>query len=309
MRSATPTFSGSMVALVTPFRDGAIDWDAFTAIIERQIAGGSSGLVPCGSTGEAATLSHEEHAQVVRFVVEQARDRVPVIAGAGSNSTSEAIELTRAARQAGAAGALLISPYYNKPTQEGLVRHYLAIAEAVRLPLILYNIPGRTSSRIEAETIARLAEHPRIVGLKESDSLDHALDVFHLAGDRLEIYAGDDAVTFSLMALGGTGVISTIGNLVPREMADLAAACGRGEWKRARGLQLRLIPLIRACFTETNPIPIKHAVSLLGLCRDELRLPLVPLTDAARREQLARALTEIGALASHGARAGAAERR
>ena len=309
MRSATPTFSGSMVALVTPFRDGAIDWDAFSEIIERQIAAGSSGLVPCGSTGEAATLSHEEHASVVRFVVERARDRVPVVAGAGSNSTSEAIELTSAARDAGAAGALLISPYYNKPTQEGLVRHYLAIAEAVKLPLILYNIPARTSSRIEAATIARLAEHPRIVGLKESDTLDHTLDVFHLAGDRLEVYAGDDAVTFSLMALGGTGVISTIGNVVPREMADLAAACAAGKWERARGLQLRLMPLIRACFTETNPIPIKHAVALLGLCRDEVRLPLVPLTDGAKRDQLARALTDIGALRPQAARAGAGDRR
>ena len=296
MASTKPMFSGSLVAVVTPFRDGAVDWDAFEKIIERQIDAGSSGLVPCGSTGEAATLSHSEHAEVVRFVVDRARDRVPVIAGTGSNSTTEAIELTRAAQDAGAAGALLISPYYNRPTQEGLVRHYLAIADAVRLPLVVYNIPIRTSSRIEASTIARLAQHPRIVGLKESDTLDHMLDVFHLAGDDIEVYAGDDAVTFSVMALGGTGVISTIGNLVPREMADLAAACARGEWEQARRMQLRLMPLVRACFTETNPIPVKHACARLGLCRDELRLPLVPLTDDAKREQLARALTELGAL-------------
>ncbi|MBI3769228.1 MAG: 4-hydroxy-tetrahydrodipicolinate synthase [Deltaproteobacteria bacterium] len=291
-----PRFTGSMVALLTPFRDGAIDWQAFGTMIEAQIAGGSAALVPCGSTGEAATLSHDEHAEVIRFVVERAGGRVPVIAGAGSNSTAEAIRLTTGAKRAGAAAALLISPYYNKPTQEGLGRHYLAIADAVDLPLILYNIPGRTASRIEAATIARIAEHPNVVGLKESDALDHTLDVFHLAGDRLAIYAGDDAVTLSLMALGGAGVITTIGNIVPREMADLAAVCAAGDWTRARTLQFRLLPLIHACFTETNPIPIKHAAALLGLCRDELRLPLTPLTDAAKRAQLEAALRDLGRL-------------
>ena len=271
-----------MVALVTPFRDGTIDWDAFAAIVERQVKEGSSALVPCGSTGEAATLSHTEHADVVRFVVERARGRVPVIAGTGSNSTSEAITLTTEAKRAGAAGALLISPYYNKPTQEGLLRHYLSIADAVDLPLILYNIPGRTASRIEAGTIARLAEHPNIVGLKESDTIDHALDVLHLAGERIELYAGDDAAAFPLIALGGVGVISTIANVVPRQMAELAAASRAGDVARARSMQMRLLPLMRACFIETNPIPVKYAVSLLGLCRDELRLPLVPLGEAGR---------------------------
>ena len=291
-----PRFTGSLVALLTPFRDGAIEWNAFGALIEAQIAGGSAGLVPCGSTGEAATLSHDEHAAVIRFVVERADGRVPVIAGTGSNSTAEAIRLTAEAKRAGAAGALLISPYYNKPTQDGLVRHYLAIADAIDLPLILYNIPGRTSSRIEAATIARLADHPNVVGLKESDALDHTLDVFHLAGDRLAVYAGDDAVTLSVMALGGAGVISTIANIVPREMAGLVAACAGGDWARARTLQFRLMPLIRACFTETNPIPLKHAAALLGLCRDELRLPLTPLADAAKRTQLAAALRDVGRL-------------
>jgi len=291
-----PHFTGSMVALLTPFHDGAIDWDAFGALIDVQIAGGSAALVPCGSTGEAATLSHDEHTEVVRFAVERADGRVPVIAGTGSNSTAEAIRLTTEAKRAGAAGALLISPYYNKPTQEGLVRHYLAIADAIDLPLILYNIPVRTASRIEAATIAKLAEHPNVVGLKESDALDHTLDVFHLAGDRLAVYAGDDAVTLSLMALGGAGVISTIANVVPREMADLAAACAAGDWTRGRTLQFRLLPLIRACFTETNPIPLKHAASLLGLCRDELRLPLAPLTDPSKRAQLTAALRALGRL-------------
>jgi 4-hydroxy-tetrahydrodipicolinate synthase len=256
----------------------------------------TSALVPCGSSGEAATLTHDEHSEVVRFVVERAAGRVPVIAGTGSNATAEAIRLTTEAKRAGAAGALLISPYYNKPTQEGLVRHYLAIADAVELPLILYNIPVRTSSRIEAATIARLAEHPNVVGLKEADALDHTLDVFHLVGDRLAVYAGDDAATLTVMALGGAGVISTIGNLVPRDMADLAAACAAGDYTRARALHLRLMPLMRACFTETNPIPLKHGLALLGLCRDELRLPLVAMTDAGRRAQLAAALRDLGRL-------------
>mgnify|MGYP001277003899 CR=1 FL=1 len=296
MSRTRPVFSGSMVALCTPFRDGAVDWDAFATMIERQIEGGSAALVPCGSTGEAATLSHDEHTEVVRFAVEHARGRVPVIAGTGSNSTAEAIRLTSEAKRAGASGALLISPYYNRPTQEGLVRHYLAIADAVELPLILYNIPGRTASRIEAATIARLAEHPNIVGLKESDTLDHALDAIHLAGDRLEVYSGDDAVTFSILALGGAGVISTVANAVPREMAELVATCRAGEWERGRALQFRLLPFVRACFTETNPIPIKHALALLGLCRDELRLPLTPMTDPGRREALAAALRALGRL-------------
>jgi 4-hydroxy-tetrahydrodipicolinate synthase len=299
MSMTQSTFSGSMVALITPFRGDTIDWEAFAAMIERQIAEGSSALVPCGSTGEAATLSHREHEEVVRFVVRQARGRVPVIAGTGSNATAEAIELTQAAKGAGASGALLISPYYNKPTQEGLVRHYLAIADAVALPLILYNIPGRTASRIEAPTIARLAEHPNIVGLKEADSsLDHTLDVVFQARGRIELYAGDDSVTFSLMALGGTGVISTVANVVPREMAALVAACRAGEWERGRDLQLRLLPLIRASFTEINPIPIKWAAARLGLCGDEMRLPLVPMTDPGRCAALEAALRDLGRLPS-----------
>jgi 4-hydroxy-tetrahydrodipicolinate synthase len=288
--------SGSLVALVTPFRQGAIDWDPFAALIELQIEQGSAALVPCGSTGEAATLSHEEHAQVVRFVVDHARGRVPVIAGTGSNSTAEAIRLTTEAKRAGAAGALLISPYYNRPTQEGIVAHFRAIADAVELPLILYNIPGRTASRLEADTIARLAEHPNIVGLKEADTLDHALDVLQAVGDRLLIYAGDDSITLALVAHGGAGVISTIANAVPREMADLVAATQAGDLARARALHRRLMPLMRACFTETNPIPLKHAMALLGRCGDELRLPLVPMTDPARREALARALRDLGHL-------------
>ena len=291
-------FGGSMVALATPFTDGAIDWKAFGPMIERQIASGSSALVPCGSSGEAATLSHEEHTEVVRFVVEQARGRVPVIAGTGSNATQEAIRLTREAKRAGASAALMISPYYNRPTQTGLRRHYEAVADAVELPIILYNIPSRTGSRIEAETIAALAEHPNIIGLKESDALDHTLDVVHQAGERLELYAGDDSTTLTVIALGGAGVITTIGNLVPREMADLAAAALAGDFARARAIQRRLFPLMRTCFSEINPIPLKHGLALLGLCRDELRLPLVAMTDSGRRAALAESLRGLGLLSS-----------
>jgi 4-hydroxy-tetrahydrodipicolinate synthase len=294
MTTRTTRFGGSMTAIATPFADGAIDWTALGAMIERQLANGTSALVPCGSSGEAATLTHDEHAEVVRFTVEQARGRVPVIAGTGSNATAEAIRLTREAKRVGASAALMISPYYNKPTQEGLRQHYLAVADAVELPIILYNIPGRTASRMEAETIASLAEHPNIIGLKESDQLDHILDVFHHVPADFEVYSGDDSTTLTVIALGGAGVITTIGNLVPREMADLAAAALAGDFARARDIQRRLFPLMRTCFTETNPIPLKHALALMGLCRDELRLPLVPMTHAGRRAALATSLRDLG---------------
>ncbi|MCC6849927.1 MAG: 4-hydroxy-tetrahydrodipicolinate synthase [Deltaproteobacteria bacterium] len=297
MTTRTTRFGGSMVALATPFTAGAIDWKAFAAMIERQIAGGSSALVPCGSSGEAATLTHEEHSEVVRFVVEQARARIPVIAGTGSNATAEAVRLTREAKKAGAAAALMISPYYNRPTQEGLKLHYLRVADEADLPIILYNIPGRTGRAIEAATVAELATHPNIIGLKESDQLDHTLDVLHAVPADFEIYAGDDSTTLTVIANGGAGVITTIGNLVPREMADLAAAALAGDFAKARALQRRLFPLMRAAFTEVNPIPLKHGLALLGLCRDELRLPLVPMTHAGRRAELAAALRGLGALA------------
>ena len=298
MTTRTPRFGGSMVALATPFADGAIDWKAFGTMIERQIAGGSSALVPCGSSGEAATLSHEEHTEVVRFVVEQARGRVPVIAGTGSNATAEAIRLTRDAKKAGAAAALMISPYYNRPTQEGLKLHYLRVADEADLPIILYNIPGRTGRAIDAATIAELAAHPNVIGLKESDQLDHTLDVFHAVPKDFAIYAGDDSTTLTVIANGGAGVITTIGNLVPREMADLAAAALAGDFAKARAIQTRLFPLMRAAFTEINPIPLKHGLFLLGLCRDELRLPLVAMTHEGRRAALAAALRDLGALKS-----------
>jgi len=276
-------FSGSMAALITPFRDARIDAEALERLVEFQIANGTAALVPCGSTGESATLGHNEHAEIVRLTVKFAKGRIPIIAGTGSNSTQEAISLTQAAQEAGADAALLISPYYNKPTQEGIYQHYKAVAEATRLPLIIYNIPGRTASKIEASTIARLAEIERIVGIKEATgSLDEAQEVIRLCGDRIELYCGDDSLTLPVMAVGGVGVISVIANLLPKHNAELLAACNSGDWVRARRLHYELLPLLRALFQETNPIGIKAALSMLGYCRDELRLPLLPMTDAPR---------------------------
>jgi len=278
-------FSGSMTALITPFRDGQIDTDSFARLIEFQIANGTSALVPCGSTGESATMTHQEHAEVVKLVVQLAKGRVPVIAGTGSNSTAEAITLTRAAQEAGASAALLISPYYNRPTQEGIYQHYKAIAAATRFPLIVYNIPGRTGSKIEATTIARLAELEHILGLKEATgSLDEVQEVIRLCGNRLEVYSGDDALTLPIMAVGGTGVISVIANALPKQSAAVTTAALAGDWATARRLHYAMLPLGRALFLETNPIPIKAAMAMMGYCRDELRLPLLPMSEAPRAQ-------------------------
>jgi 4-hydroxy-tetrahydrodipicolinate synthase len=272
-----------MTALITPFSDGKIDADALVRLVDVQIDSGTSALVPCGSTGESATLTPDEHLEVVRLVVKAAKGRVPVIAGTGSNSTAEALHLTREAKRAGAAAALLISPYYNKPTQEGIYRHYRTIAEESGLPLIVYNIPGRTASKIEATTIARLAELDGIIGLKEATgSLDEVQEVIRLAGDKIEVYSGDDTLTLPIMVAGGLGVISVIANVLPRQSAEVVEACQRGDWKRARELHYRMFPLMRALFLETNPIPVKAAMSMLGYCKDELRLPLLPMGDGAR---------------------------
>jgi len=273
-----------MPALVTPFRDGAIDMEALDRLVEFVIANGASAVVPCGSTGEAATLTHEEHVQVIERVVKTVRGRVPVIAGTGSNSTAEAISLTQAAKEAGADAALLISPYYNKPTQEGIYRHYRAIAEVTRFPLILYNIPGRTGSKIEAATVARLAEVKWIVGLKEATgSLDEVQEVIRLCGSDFDVYS-DDTLTLPILAVGGRGVISVAANVVPKQFAELTAAALRGDWARARELHYHLLPLMKAMFLETNPIPVKAALAAMGMCRDELRLPLLPMSDEPRRK-------------------------
>ncbi len=289
-------FQGSMTALITPFRDGKVDAIAFEKIIEDQIAGGTTAVVPCGSTGESATLSHAEHLEVVRLVMDIVDRRIPVIAGTGSNSTAEAISLTKHAKEAGAAAALLISPYYNRPTQEGIYQHYHAVAEAGGLPIILYNIPGRTGSKIEATTIARLAEVDNVIGLKEATgSLDEVQEVIRLCGDGLEVYSGDDSLTLPVMAVGGLGVISVTSNVAPKACADMTAAAQAGDWDLARRLHYGLLPLIRALFQETNPTPVKAAMAMLGYCGDELRLPLLKLSDGPRTK-LRNELQNLGLL-------------
>jgi 4-hydroxy-tetrahydrodipicolinate synthase len=287
-------FPGCMTALVTPFRNGAVDLKALADLVEAQIAGGVNGLVPCGSTGESATMSHEEHLTVVREVVRVARGRVPVVAGTGSNATAEAIRLTRGAAEAGADAALLISPYYNKPTQDGIVQHYAAIAEATRLPLIAYNIQGRTASNITPETMARLARIPRLVGVKEaSGSLSQVLEILEACGPEFAVWAGDDVITLPLMAAGAIGVISVASNVAPARMVELTQAMRAGDLAKARRVHLSLMPLFRHLTLEVNPIPVKTALAMMGRCTDELRLPLTPLA-AKNRAILETTLREQG---------------
>jgi 4-hydroxy-tetrahydrodipicolinate synthase len=289
-------FTGSMVALVTPFKEGKVDWQSLENLIEFHIQSGTHGIVPCGTTGESATLSHEEHDSVIKTVVKTVRNRVPVIAGTGSNSTAEAARLTRQAEKSGADGALMISPYYNRPTQEGIYQHYRRVASEVGIPIIVYNIPGRTGSKIEPETLARMAEVKNIAGVKEATgSVDQAIDVIRLCGDRLAVYSGEDSLIFSLMALGGKGVISTVANVAPEQTAQLAEACLKGDWEKGRQLQFELMPLIRSLFIETNPIPVKTALSLMGKCSGDLRLPLTPMAEG-NLKKLNLAMAEFGLL-------------
>jgi len=287
-------FHGSMVAIVTPFKKGKLDEKALGDLIDWQIAQGTHGIVPCGTTGESATLTHEEHERVVAFTVEAAKGRVPVIAGSGSNSTDEAIALTKHAKKAGANGALLITPYYNKPTQEGLYRHYKAVAEAVDLPIVLYNIPGRTSVNMLPPTVARLSSIRHIVAIKEgSGSLQQVSDIIQACGERMTVLSGDDALTLPMMALGAKGVITVTANIVPKDMAKMVEAFAAGKLADARKLHYKMSPLFAALFYETNPIPVKEAMGMMGKCSAELRLPLCPMA-ADTREKLSRALKDYG---------------
>ncbi len=291
-------WNGCLTALVTPFRGGAIDEIALERLVEAQIAGGVQGIVPCGSTGESATLTHDEHIAVVKAVVRFARGRVPVIAGTGSNSTAEAVRLTCAAQDAGAAGALLISPYYNKPTQDGIYHHYATVAEAAALPIIVYNIPGRTGSNILPETVARLSRVPRVVGVKEaSGSIQQVIEIIAASGPDFAVWAGDDVMTLPVMAAGGTGVISVTSNVAPERMVDLTATLRAGDLAAARGRMHDLLPLVRALTMqfEVNPIPVKTAVALMGRCAEEFRMPLTCMS-ATNREQLAQVLREYDLL-------------
>ena len=287
-------FSGSLVAIVTPFKNGAFDETTYRELIEFQIANGTHGIVPCGTTGESATLSHEEHERVVAFTVEVVNRRVPVIAGTGSNATDEAIAFTAHAKQAGADGALLITPYYNKPTQEGLYQHYAAVAKAVDLPLILYNIPGRTSVNMTPATIARLAKLDTVAGIKEgSGSLGQVSDIIHQCDDDFTVLSGDDSLTLSMMALGAKGVITVTANLAPKEMADLVNAALAGNVADARTVHFKLASLFNALFYETNPIPVKEALAMMNKIEPEFRLPLTPMS-SDNRERLWQVMKETG---------------
>jgi len=271
-------FSGTFTALVTPFRNGEVDVEALEGMVEFQIQHGVSGLVPCGTTGETPAMSEAEDRLVVETVVRVTNGRVPVIAGTGSNSTDMAIKYTKMAQEVGADGSLQVTPYYNKPNQEGMYRHFAAIAESTDLPLVLYNIPGRTGVTISAETLARLAEIPNVVGVKDSTlSMNMIADVVSLCGEEFDVLSGDDPMTLPLVALGGRGVISVASNVAPGAVSDLVKALMEGDWERGRELHYELLPLFRTLFIETNPIPVKTAASLLGLCSDEMRLPLVPM--------------------------------
>jgi 4-hydroxy-tetrahydrodipicolinate synthase len=280
------TFQGSFVAMVTPFRNGKVDEAKLRELVELHVANGTDGLIPCGTTGESPSLHHDEHRRVVEIVVEAARGRIRVVAGTGSNSTAEAIDLTKHAERAGAAGALVVNPYYNKPTQEGLYRHFRAVAESVAIPILVYNIQSRTAVNVETDTMARLARDVRnIVGVKEaSGSLDQMSQVIAACGPDFSVLSGDDNITLPLLAIGGSGVVSVIANIVPRETADLVHAALDGDWKRARDLHYRLFPLARAAFLETNPIPIKEAMAMAGMIEPEFRLPMCRMSDANREK-------------------------
>jgi len=272
-------FRGAITALVTPFRNGEVDEEAYRAFIEWQIEQGIHGLVPCGTTGESATLSHDEHKRVMRICVDQVKGRVPVLAGAGSNNTREAIELTQNAKDAKADGALLITPYYNKPTQAGLVAHFKAIAERVDLPLILYNVPSRTSVNLLPETLALIKKEAKsVIGVKEATGdLNQVSRVIEYCGQDFTVLSGDDFTALPTMAIGGRGVISVVSNFMPHKMAAMCNAALTGDMATARALHFELCPLFRAAFIETNPVPTKMLLDMMGRFRFEVRLPMVPM--------------------------------
>lgn len=288
-------FKGSIVAIVTPFHNGKVDEKKLRNLIDFQIKNGTSGIVPCGTTGESATLNFDEHEKVIEITIEHVNKRVPVIAGTGSNSTEEAIMLTLQAASAGADASLQVSPYYNRPTQKGLYEHFKAIAQSVKIPIILYNIAGRTGVNIEPDTIAKLAHDCRnIVAVKEaSGNLDQMSRIKQLCPKEFELISGDDSLTLPVLSIGGIGVISVVANIVPHDVANLVSAFEKGDLKKARDLHYKLLPLIKAVFLETNPIPVKTAMGLLGMCEPDLRLPMCPMS-AENLEKLKKALKDYG---------------
>lgn len=278
-------FSGSYVALITPFKNGKVDVDKLRDLVEFQIASGTDGLVPCGTTGETATMTEEEDELVIGTVVEVAAGRVPVVAGTGSNDTRKAIQYTKAAKRLGANGALMVTPYYNKPTQEGLYQHFRAVAQETDIPIVLYNVPGRTSVNLLPETVARLSQIENIVGIKEaSGNLEQISTVVKLCGRDFAVLSGDDALTLPILSVGGVGVISVVANILPGPVAEICRVYAQGDTKRAFELHHFLADLTKAMFLETNPIPVKTAAALMGLCSPDLRLPLCAMSDGNLRK-------------------------
>jgi 4-hydroxy-tetrahydrodipicolinate synthase len=286
-------FKGSIVAIVTPFKKGKVDEKALGDLINWHIKEGTGAIVPCGTTGESATLDYEEHYRVVQFAVEAVKGRVPVIAGTGANSTDETIMITREAKKSKADAALIVAPYYNKPTQEGLYRHYKAVAEAVNIPIVLYNVPGRTAVNILPPTVARLADIKNIVAIKEATGdMKQVSEVIRLCGDRITVLSGDDFTTLPLLALGGKGVISVTANVAPKLVSDMCSLWERGKLDEARKVHYRLEPLNASMFIETNPIPVKTALAMMGKIREEFRLPLCEMA-SANKEKLGKVLKDL----------------
>jgi len=290
-------FKGSSVAIVTPFKNGQVDEKTLRDLIEFQIKNGSSGIVPCGTTGESATLSFEEHERVIEITIEQVNKRVSVIAGTGSNSTDEAIILTKQAASSGADASLQVSPYYNRPTQKGLYEHFKAVADSVKIPIILYNIAARTGVNIEPETIAKLSNDCKnIVAVKEaSGNLEQMSRIKALCPANFELVSGDDGLTLPVLSIGGVGIISVVSNIVPRDVADMVSAYELGDIRKAQSLHYKLLPLIKAMFIETNPIPVKTALGLMGMCEPDLRLPMCALSPD-NLEKVKKALKDYGLL-------------
>jgi len=287
-------FSGSFVAIVTPFKNGRVDYDKLKELIEAHIKKGTSGIVPCGTTGESATLSHDEHNEVVENVVKAVKKRVKVIAGTGSNNTREAIELTKFAKRVGADGSLIITPYYNKPTQKGLYEHFAKIANEVDIPIVIYNVPGRTAVDILPQTVIKLSKIKNIIGIKEaSGKIDCVSEIVRGTNGEFDVISGDDALTFPMLAIGGKGVISVVANIVPEDMANMIRSFEEGNINEARKLHLKMFPLIKALFIETNPIPIKTAMEILGMMPGELRLPLCTMLEE-NKSRLKRVMQEYG---------------
>lgn len=286
-------FKGSMVAIVTPFKKGKVDERALGDLIEWHIAQGTNGIVPCGTTGEATTLDYKEHYRVIDFTVKVVNKRIPVIAGTGANATDETIMITKEAKKSGANAALLVAPYYNKPTQEGLYRHYKAVAEAVDIPIVLYNVPGRTAVNILPSTVARLAEIKNIVAIKEATGdMKQVSEVIRLCGERITIISGDDFTTLPLLALGGKGVISVSANVAPNDVSKMCSSWMKGQHDKARALHYKLEPLNAAMFIETNPIPAKTALAMMGRIQEEFRLPLCEMSPE-NREKLRKVLSDL----------------